>query len=754
MPAASMPDGRPLPAPWPRTISAARAVWGSTSISSAQEVALLAATSTASWYGSLIVANFSAWVVPLNYGRATVRCIWPLADGWCFHTLMTGRFGAPANQALATGSMRSGSLIHCAASDWSRYNRSTLDPQVRVLWESAIAAFFATRSATGNCHRGTAARHQCHCRVRHRPMCWPIAHLAARAFWRTDAGPTPAGTLRPHQCRPGSACAKANSARRTRRGPARRRARAGFFVGVGRLDHHQDPGRSGRRGHQGREPHAALPLTHRCAGQRLARGELRRQALVCAPEQFQAQPRARHEEAREPRGHRPADWWADRGRREFLARHDGQIGSGLCRSCSALNPAIIMVSGSVYRSERTARAGVGSGRHGRGAVRPHLPDRLARSGSCHSGRRALWRCHRALRRWRLPPQRRCSIGGETGRGCHIDASMYEICVQQMHEAIVRTQSARPRSVAWAISEPGMFHQDSIASAGERSVDRDQLPGSRTTGSGCWRMPALPPGLELAAGMRAWTPGAHHRTARRCMSSCRPPGFCGGLVQDIEDLLEHDPQIASAAIAHGADTSAARHLRAYAHAYLPSRDSTASPFRAPALGEHSREIARELSGSRAERVGRSRQLGRLPMSTRRTTQPQGSALHRGGHGLSAQYVTTLRSRVIETGEPFVVAQADTPHEIFHAMDIALITNQWWSAYISAKQLSQRYFKVLEQRGYPSNSCRYCSLGLACTLANDPRTAPWGGLPRPVALVARLTCDCIQQVFGQWADGARH
>jgi benzoyl-CoA reductase subunit B len=111
---------------------------------------------------------------------------------------------------------------------------------------------------------------------------------------------------------------------------------------------------------------------------------------------------------------------------------------------------------------------------------------------------------------------------------------------------------------------------------------------------------------------------------------------------------------------------------------------------------------------------------------------------------------LRRRVIEHGEPFVIAQADTPHEIFHAMDIALITNQWWSAYISAKQLSNQYFEVLERHGFPNNSCHYCSLGLACTLANDPATAPWGGLPKPVALVARLTCDCIQQVFGQWAE----
>lgn len=111
---------------------------------------------------------------------------------------------------------------------------------------------------------------------------------------------------------------------------------------------------------------------------------------------------------------------------------------------------------------------------------------------------------------------------------------------------------------------------------------------------------------------------------------------------------------------------------------------------------------------------------------------------------------LKRRVVENGEPFVVAQADTPHEIFHVMDIPVISNQWWSAYISAKQLSGRYFDAMVARGYPDNSCKYCSLGLACTLANDPATAPWGGLPKPVALVARLTCDCIQQVFQQWAE----
>lgn len=116
----------------------------------------------------------------------------------------------------------------------------------------------------------------------------------------------------------------------------------------------------------------------------------------------------------------------------------------------------------------------------------------------------------------------------------------------------------------------------------------------------------------------------------------------------------------------------------------------------------------------------------------------------------RFVAELQQRVVERGEPFAIVQADTPHELFHVMDIPLIANQWWSAYIAAKQLSPHYFGVLDRAGYPANSCRYCSLGLACTLDNDPARAPWGGLPRPTVLVARLTCDCIQQVFGQWAE----
>ena len=37
----------------------------------------------------------------IAYGKAKVRVIWRLKDGWCFHALMTGRLGAPANKALS-----------------------------------------------------------------------------------------------------------------------------------------------------------------------------------------------------------------------------------------------------------------------------------------------------------------------------------------------------------------------------------------------------------------------------------------------------------------------------------------------------------------------------------------------------------------------------------------------------------------------------------------------------------------------------
>lgn len=110
---------------------------------------------------------------------------------------------------------------------------------------------------------------------------------------------------------------------------------------------------------------------------------------------------------------------------------------------------------------------------------------------------------------------------------------------------------------------------------------------------------------------------------------------------------------------------------------------------------------------------------------------------------------LRKDVFEEQKPYAIAQADMPLELFSLMGIPVVSNQWWSAIISAKKMSGYYMDRRKEMGFPENLCTYCSLGLICTLDNKPESAPWGGLPRPAIMSARLTCDCIQRVFEIWA-----
>ena len=116
----------------------------------------------------------------------------------------------------------------------------------------------------------------------------------------------------------------------------------------------------------------------------------------------------------------------------------------------------------------------------------------------------------------------------------------------------------------------------------------------------------------------------------------------------------------------------------------------------------------------------------------------------------QWFADLRRRVFDDRQPYALLQADVPFELFDLLDIPAVSNQWWAAIIAAKRRSAAYLDAMEEDGFHGDLCRYCSLGYASTRYHGATEAPWGGLPTPRLLCARLTCDCIHQVFSLWAE----
>jgi benzoyl-CoA reductase subunit B len=111
---------------------------------------------------------------------------------------------------------------------------------------------------------------------------------------------------------------------------------------------------------------------------------------------------------------------------------------------------------------------------------------------------------------------------------------------------------------------------------------------------------------------------------------------------------------------------------------------------------------------------------------------------------------LRRRVFDERQSYAVVQADVPFELFDLLEIPAVSNQWWSSLVAAKRQAPVYIDAMAADGLSEQLCRYCSLGLATTRYRDLGQAPWGGLPSPRLLCARLTCDCIHRVFSLWAE----
>jgi crotonobetainyl-CoA:carnitine CoA-transferase CaiB-like acyl-CoA transferase len=180
----------------------------------------------------------------------------------------------------------------------------------------------------------------------------------------------------------------------------------------------------------------------------------------------------------------------------------------------------------------------------------------------------------------------------TGRGAHIDASMYEICVQQMRDAIAHAAAGgRPQRTGNA--EAGVLLQDVFPCAGE-----DRWIAISLFDAGDARRFAEATGVPAqGAAIAAWTAGQEdHALAERLQAA----GIAAAVVQDVEDLIERDPQIA-----HRGTLVPIEHalLGRFGHLKTPMAFSRTpfAPYRAPSIGEHGRTIAGAIAGLDEDRI---------------------------------------------------------------------------------------------------------------------------------------------------------
>jgi len=109
---------------------------------------------------------------------------------------------------------------------------------------------------------------------------------------------------------------------------------------------------------------------------------------------------------------------------------------------------------------------------------------------------------------------------------------------------------------------------------------------------------------------------------------------------------------------------------------------------------------------------------------------------------------LRAR-LAAGEAYAFANADTPLEVFHALGMPVVVNQWWSSVIAAKQLAAMHLDGSEAAGFHPRLAKYSALPLFAARDGRPQAQPWGGLPLPGLLCARASADDHPEIFGHWA-----
>ena len=528
----------------------------------------------------------------LSYNKVAVRCIWPLQDGWCFHSLMTGRFGAPANAALSGWMDEVGIDNPMREVDWLAYNRSTLPAEMRKTWEAAMAAFFRTRTraeiAVEGRRRGINA-----CVIAEPADVLADPHLQARRFWR-DAG---AHRVPGHFAR--ITMGGTGGSRKVPRGK-----RPGPLSGVRVLDFSWALVGSittKTLGDLGADVIKVESRSRPC----LSRIDV--QVAASSTNSLDDKPwfahlnsskRSLSLDMKQPAAMEvlgPLVEWADVVVENFSPGTMAKLGLDYA-SLAQRNPDIIMASGSVY-----------------GQTGPLAPEwGVDGTGGALSGRIFLtgW------------PDRDPVIPGSvpygdvivpfvmvasiaaalarresTGQGAHIDAAMYEICVQQMHAAIVQVQEGG-KPARQGNSDPAWYRQGLWPARGE-----DRWIAISVADEAQWQRLC-----ELAGGddIAAWTANQADYDLMHCLQEA---GIAAGVVQDIEDAVNRDAGLAG----RGALVDLPHPvLGNFGHVRTPIdfSDSRVEPFRAPAIGEHNAEIVQGLAGLGRERYDELVDLGVL------------------------------------------------------------------------------------------------------------------------------------------------
>jgi crotonobetainyl-CoA:carnitine CoA-transferase CaiB-like acyl-CoA transferase len=521
----------------------------------------------------------------LTYGKVNVRCIWPLADGWCFHSLMTGRFGAPANQALSDWIDEADLDNPLRGVDWLRYNRSTLDAHTRARWERAIAAFFRTRTRaeirSEGRRRGINA---CVVEEPHDVLADP--HLQAREFWHDDE----------HGCKvPGrfallqGGTADAGSSR-----PRADAARSGPLAGIRVLDFSWALVGSITTKVLGDLGADVIKVESRS---RPCLSRLDVQVAASRSGDLDDKPWFAHlntskrgltldlkaAESREVID--PLLAWADVVVENFSPGTMDKLGLGYAE-LSARFPALVMASGSVY-----------------GQTGPLAKEwGVDGTGGALSGRTYLtgWADRDPVIPGAVPygdvivpyVMAACIIASiafrqDHGRGCHIDAAMYEICAQQMAPALRATQLG-PRPWRAGNSDPAVLAQDVYPARGDDRWVAISLCDATDEA----RLRDLTGDVPVAE----WTRG---REDHALVAELQRNGIAAGVVQDTEDLIERDvPLRARGALVELPHPK----LGPFGHVRTPIGFSSdvVAPFRAPAIGEHTREIVLGLAALSPER----------------------------------------------------------------------------------------------------------------------------------------------------------